>query len=76
MNQSLRNQKQLSKKVTEKMLEKELFRFCTMDEKKLKTRVDRTSNPVKLEAMRTMARWCGVRPIVKLAKRKRDLVMA
>lgn len=76
MSQSLRNQKQLSKKVTEKMLEKELFRFCTMDEKKLKTRINRMKNPVKLEATRIMAKWCGVRPIAILAKRKRDLVMA
>ena len=76
MNQSLRNQKQLSKKVTEKMLDKEIFRFCSMDEKKLKARVNRTTNPVKLEATRTVARWCGVRKIAKLAKKKRDLVMA
>jgi len=47
-----------------------------MDLKKLTKRIDRMTNPVKLEATRTVAKWCGVRKIVKLAKKKRDLVMA
>lgn len=76
MNQSLRNQKQLSKKVTEKMLENELHRLITMSEKRLEGRVNRINNPVKLEAFRTVAVWCEVYKIAELAKRQRDLVIA
>ena len=66
----------LGPKVTEKMLVHELHRFTTMDKKALFTRVSKVKIPVKLEAMRKVAKQVGERGIAKAARIRRDEVFA
>lgn len=65
-------QRTLAAKVTDRMIEAELHRFTTMDDKKLKARIKRIKNPVKLEACRQMAKIAGNFKIVRLARARRN----
>jgi hypothetical protein len=67
-------QKELSKKVTERMLLHEMKRFGYMTEKQLITRIYKITNPVKLEALRQWARTVGENKLAKLAQEKRDFM--
>lgn len=69
---SIQIQKALASKVTDKMLDYELHRFCTMTVPQLKTRIKKIKNPVKLEAFRTMAKWCDESRLVILSRRRRN----
>jgi hypothetical protein len=69
---SIQIQKNLERKVTEKMLDYELHRFCTMTVPQLKTRIKKIKSPVKLEAFRTMAKWCDETRLVILARSRRN----
>lgn len=69
---SIQIQKQLEKKVTEKMLDHELYRFCNMELKALRTRINRIKSPVKLEAFRMMAKMVGENRLSILARRRRN----
>ena len=73
---SIRSQKELSNMVTEKMLDHETFRFCSMTEDQLKTRIRKIKDPVKVEAVRTMASYLKVKPIVRVARKRRNELMA
>lgn len=62
-------------KVTEKMLDRELFTFCSRTEKQLIIRTRMLFDPVKLEACRTMAVWCDVKPVEELASKKLNVMV-
>jgi len=55
MERMTRYEKEIGRKVTEKMLDHELDRFVDMDEAKLLTRLKKITTPIKLEAFRQMA---------------------
>ena len=67
--------KVLNSKVTVKMMEKELERFEKMSDEKLKDRLFKITNPVKMEAFRQMARTFGLNGLSKLAAEKRNFFM-
>lgn len=72
LSKSIKAQKEMASKVTQKMLDGELHRFTTMTTDQLKARVNKIKSPVKAEAMRTMALWCGVKPVMRLARKRRN----
>lgn len=74
MSTSIQIQKELSKKVTERMLLHEMKRFGYMTEKQLVSRVYRITNPVKLEAFRQWASIVGEPKLARLAREKRGFM--
>ena len=63
---------ELTKKVTQTMLDYELFRVNNMEPKALITRLKKIKNPVKAEAMRIMTKWVGLKSLSRKARRRRD----
>ena len=55
MERLTRYEKEIGKRVTDKMLDHELDRFIDMDDKKLMARLKKITTPIKLEAFRQMA---------------------
>ena len=72
LKKSQQAQRDMRSKVTQKMLDHELYRFTTMTDDQLKTRVKKLKNPVKAEAMRIMAKWCENYPLLRLARTRRN----
>jgi len=62
--------------VPEKMLDEELFTFCNRTENQLAIRVRMIFDPVKLQACRIMAQWCGVKKIEELTRKKMEIVLS
>jgi hypothetical protein len=76
MKSSLKIQKALAPKVTEAMLEREYERFIDLDEKQLLSRIDRLKNAVRLEVMRQIAKMCGEKKLMRIARARRNEVFA
>jgi len=70
--ESLQVQKELEKKLTEKAMDHELYRFTTMNTDQLLTRLTKIKNPLKAEACRKMAKWCGIPKVAKAAMKRRN----
>ena len=62
--------------VPEKLLEKELFTFCKRTENQLKIRVKMLFDPLKLQACRLMAEWCGLKDLEKMTRQKLEVVLS
>ena len=75
INVEAQSQKALKAKITEKMMDHEIFRLCEMDDEQMKARIRKIKNPVKLEALRIAAVWCGVRKFARLARKRRNAWM-
>jgi len=69
---SLQVQKELGEKLTEKAMEHELYRFTTMETDQLLARLTKIKNPLKAEACRKMAKWCGIPKVVRAARKRRN----
>jgi len=69
---SLQIQKLLALNVTEKMLEHELFRFCSMDVDALEKRINKIKSAKKLEAFRQMAKIVNEKRLARLARKRRN----
>lgn len=64
--------KALAPKVTESMLNHELFRFVNASEKELLVRINKIKNPVKAEACRQFAKEVNWPKIFKSARIRRN----
>ena len=62
--------------VTEKLLDETLFVFCKRTENQLKIRVKMLFDPLKLQACRLMAEWCGLKEIERMTREKMEIVLS
>lgn len=62
--------------VSEKLIEEEIFTFCKRTENQLKIRVKMLFDPLKLQACRTVAEWCGLKEIERMTRKKLELVLS
>lgn len=77
MKNSLAVQKALAPKVTEKMVEATFELFTDlMTGEAIATKIGKTKNAVRLEAMRQVAKMLGLKSLMRLARAQRNTVYA